>query len=141
MSTGSKKTWETRDTWRSLAFDSFQESGQWRYLVDLNPSYDIRYHPAAGTEIYTSGQTAGGKNQPSVSANPGTLVQVDTNLNLTRNPEMAKGDESPGYFPWSDAELYSERAGQYTAQALFSEHRINGYSLDSPQASSDSQLG
>jgi len=139
MSTGLKRTWRTGDTWRGVAYKYFQESGQWRYLLDLNPSFDIRYEPSESVEVQISGDTGRGKNQPSAAANPGTLVQVDTNLDLRRNSDTATTNELPGYFPWTNAEEYVERIGDYTAQALFGQDRTNGFSLDSPQASSDSQ--
>jgi len=139
MSRGLKKIWKSADVWRSVAYNYFQESGQWRYLLDLNPSFDIRYHPAPGVQVQISGNLGEGKNQPTVAANPGTLVQVDTNLDLRRSANITTTSEAPGYYPWSSAGEYTERLGDYTAQALLNQDRANGFSLDSPQASADTQ--
>ena len=139
MSTGLKRIWRTGDTWRSVAYSYFRESGQWRYLLELNSSYDIRYQPSPRVEIQVSGAVALGKSTPSQGGTPGTLKQVDINLDLRRDSAPSKADQSPGIFPWSSFEGYTERLGDYTAQAILNSHRTNGFGLDSPQASSDSQ--
>jgi hypothetical protein len=141
MSTGKKKVWSSRDSWRSVAFGLYRESGQWRYLLELNPSFDIRYQPAPGVELPVSGVVEEGKSTPKQGNNPGTLKQVDINLDLRRSSAMEKANQAPGIFPWATFEGYSERLGEYTALALLSPDRTNGFSLDSPQASSDSQRG
>ena len=141
MSTGKKTVWSSSDTWRSVAFDFYRESGQWRYLLELNPSFDIRYEPAPGVQLPVSGVVGEGKSIPKQGSTPGTLKQVDINLDLRRSSSMEKADQAPGIFPWATFEGYSERLGEYTALALLSPDRTNGFSLDSPQASSDSQRG
>ena len=141
MSTGKKKVWSSRDSWRSVAFALYRESGQWRYLLELNPSFDIRYEPAPGVQLPVSGIVGEGKSTPKQGNNPGTLKQVDINLDLRRSSSMEKANEAPGIFPWATFDGYSERLGEYTALALLSPDRTNGFSLDSPQASSDSQRG
>ena len=141
MSTGKKTVWSNGDTWRSVAFDFYRESGQWRYLLELNPSFDIRYEPAPGVQLPVSGVVGEGKSIPKQGSTPGTLKQVDINLDLRRSSSMEKADQAPGIFPWATFEGYSERLGEYTALALLSPDRTNGFSLDSPQASSDSQRG
>ena len=141
MSTGKKRVWTERDTWRGVAFKLYRESGQWRYLLELNPSYDIRYQPAPGVQLPVSGVVGEGKSIPRQGGSPGTLRQVDINLDLRRSSAMEKADQAPGIFPWATFEGYSERLGEYTALALLSPDRTNGFSLDSPQASSDSQRG
>ena len=141
MSTGKKKVWQERDTWRGVAYQYFRESGQWRYLLELNPSFDIRYEPAAGVQIPVTGIVARGKSTPKQGGLPGTLKQVDINLDLRRSSAPNGTTSSPGIFPWQSFEGYSERMGDYTAQALLMPDRTNGFAIDSPQASSDSQKG
>lgn len=141
MSTGLKRTWRTSDSWRGVAYTYFRESGQWRYLLELNPSFDIRYQPAVGVEIQVSGPVALGKNVPGNASTPGTLQQVDTNLDLRSSSQPTSADGAPGVFPWSTYGGYAERLGDYTAAALLGPDRTNGFSLDSPQASADTQRG
>lgn len=139
MSTGLKRTWRSGDTWRNLAYTYFRESGQWRYLLELNPSFDIRYQPSPGVEVVISGATALGKNQPAQVGAVGTLKTVDTNIDLRSSDTTAPGDVKPGVFPWDSFGGYSERLGDYTAAGLLSIDRANGFALDSPQASADTQ--
>ena len=141
MSTGLKRTWRTGDTWRNVAYTYFRESGQWRYLLELNSSYDIRYQPSAGVEVHISGDVALGKSTPSQGGAPGTLRQVDTNLDLRSGSQPSPGDQAPGIFPWTSFGAYSDRLGDYTASALLNRDRTNGFGLDSPQASADTQRG
>jgi len=141
MSEGLKRTWQSGDTWRNIAYTYFRESGQWRYLLDLNPSYDIRYHPSPSTEIQVSGRLGAGKTIPSQANSPGTLTQVDTALDLRASSQMSSSDQAPGIFPWDTSGEYTERLAEYTAAALLSPDRTNGFSLDSPQASADTQRG
>ena len=141
MSTGLKRTWRTGDSWRNVAYTYFRESGQWRYLLELNPSFDIRYQPNVGVEVQISGPVALGKNVPKQLGSVGTLKQVDTNLDLRSSSQPANGDQLPGIFPWSTMGDYTERLADYTAQSLLSSDRTNGFSLDSPQASADTQRG
>ena len=44
-----KKTWKIKNTWSSVAYEMFRDSREWRYLLKLNPSFDIRFKPAPGT--------------------------------------------------------------------------------------------
>ena len=141
MSTGLKRTWRTSDTWRKVAYAYFRESGQWRYLLELNPSFDIRYSPAPGVQIQASGEVGLGKSTPRRSSTPGTLQQVGTNLDLRGGTQPSAADEAPGIFPWDSFGGYAQRLGDYTAMALLSPDRTNGFSLDSPQASSETQRG
>ena len=141
MSTGLKRTWRTGDTWRNVAYTYFRESGQWRYLLELNSSFDIRYVPAPGVEVQISGEVGLGKSTPRLSSTPGTLQQVDTNLDLRGGTQPSSADEAPGIFPWDSYGEYAQRLGDYTAGALLGPDRTNGFSLDSPQASSETQRG
>ena len=141
MSTGLKRTWRVSDTWRNVAYTYFRESGQWRYLLELNPSFDIRYVPAPGVEIHVSGEVGLGKSTPRLSSTPGTLQQVGTNLDLRGGTQPSPADAAPGIFPWDSFGEYAQRLGYYTASALLSPDRTNGFSLDSPQASSETQRG
>ena len=56
-----KRQWTQRDRWNTLAFREYRDSREWRYLLALNPSYDIRYKPAPGVMIHTSGSIGAGK--------------------------------------------------------------------------------
>lgn len=141
MSKGVKRTWRSKDSWRSLAYRFFRDTRDWRYLVELNPSYDIRYEPAPGVGIFVSGDTGEGKNNPSNANTPGLLIQPDVNLDLRTSAIENSGPQEESIFPWDRFEDYVNRLGDYTAMSLLSQDRTNGFSLDSPQATQDTQRG
>jgi hypothetical protein len=136
-----KRIWKDRDFWRTVAFKEYRDSREWRYLFALNPSYDIRYRPAAGVPIYTSGYVGADTKTPERSGLAGILKSPDMNLAKMMADQDAIVQNDPTYFPWSSIDSYADRMGQYTATSLLSPDRTNGYSLDSPQAFSDSQRG
>ena len=140
MSTGLKRNWRNGDEWRSVAFTVYRDSREYRHILDLNPSFDIRSIPAPGVVINVSGITGPDKPQPYPVGQPGTLQQVDTNLNLTAGSVVAPSSTERSIFPWADPNLYVNRLGDYTAAALLSPDRTNGFSLDSPQANRDTQI-
>ena len=142
MSYGEKRVWQPTDTWTKVAFGRYLDSRQWRALLELNPSYDIRYHPSSGTTVNLTGIDSQGKILSGKSASQGTLTQVGLNLDL----RFTKSATTPGLqpdtvFPWDSVVDYTNRVGQYTAMSLLAPDRTNGFSLDSPQASSDTQRG
>ena len=142
MSVGEKRVWQQRDTWTSVAYGRYLDSRQWRALLELNPSYDIRYQPSPGTSINLTGIDDQGKILSGKSASQGTLTQVGLNLDLrfTRSA-TTPGLQPDTVFPWDSVVDYTNRMGQYTAMSLLAPDRTNGFSLDSPQASSDTQRG
>lgn len=143
MKTPNRRVWRSGDTWRNVAFKYFQDSREWRYLLELNPSYDIRFEPSPTTSINIDAQSFGqqGKNRPRNAAAPGRLVQLDVNLNLSGGVGSSTNQRSQqtGIFPWETFEDYANRVGDYTGLALLTPDRTNGFSLDSPQATSDTQ--
>ena len=132
-------TWQNGDEWRTLAYNYYKDSRTYRYLLELNPSFDIRSIPAPGVVVHVGGKLGPGKNEPSQASIPGTLQQVDTNLDLRAGSDVVPNSVQVGIFPWDTAGEYSDRLGQYTAAALLAPDRTNGYSLDSPQANRDTQ--
>ena len=140
MKTGDRRVWRNTDKWRSVAYLYFGDSRQWRFILEENPSYDIRYHPSPGTVININSESSRGKITPGGSNSPGLLIQPDANLDL-RGPRSTTQAESQqtGIFPWDNAVDYANRLGEYTAMALLSPDRTNGFSLDSPQADADTQ--
>lgn len=136
-----KRIWKDRDFWRTLAFKEYRDSREWRYLLALNPSYDIRYRPAAGVPIYTSGYIGAGKKVPERSGAAGLLKSPDMKLDKMLGSQTASTHPDAMFFPWASVDTYADRMGEYTATSLLSPDRTNGYSIDSPQAFSDSQRG
>ena len=138
MKTGDRRVWRNTDKWRNVSYLYFGDSREWRSLLDLNPSFDIRYLPAPGVVINTDSKQ--GKTSLGGAITPGLLAQPDTNLDL-RGPRSTTQAESQqtGIFPWDSAVDYANRLGEYTAMALLSPDRTNGFSLDSPQADADTQ--
>ena len=137
-----RRKWEPQDRWYSVAYREFRDSREWRYLLELNPSYDIRYHPGPGVPINTGGFIGSGEKTPvSTSGTPGLLKMPDTNLQLMIEGAPNNDTRQPSYFPWSSADMYIDRLGDYTAAAILGRDRTNGFCIDSPQAGSDSQRG
>lgn len=141
MNYGEKRVWHAKDTWRNVAFRRYFDSREWRRLLEINPSYDIRYEPHPGTTINLTGRDNQGKIKSGGKASKGTLAQVGTNLDLTASPSSNPDSVKAEIFPYDKYSDYTNRLGQYTAMALLAPDRTNGYSLDSPQAQSDSQRG
>ena len=134
-----KRNWRNGDEWRTLAYTYYRDSRTYRYILELNPSFDIRSIPAPGVVVYVGGEVGPGKYKPSQASLPGTLQQVDTNLDLRAGSETLPRSLQTSIFPWDSAVEYSDRLGSYTAAALLAPDRTNGYSLDSPQATRDTQ--
>jgi hypothetical protein len=135
--TGKTRVWKIGDTWNKLAYAYYGDSREFRTLVDLNPSYDIRVFPAQGVPIYVEGsQGSQGKSPVGNSVgSPGTLSQLSTALNLGgSNPLVENEQVAAAIFPWDNFEDYAARLSQYTAFSLLERDRVNGYSLDSPEA-------
>ena len=144
MSFGDKRVWQQKDTWRGIAYGRYRDSREWRSLLELNQSYDIRYQPAPGTVINTTGVTSQGKTTSgSRNVQNGTLTQVGTNLNLrfTAATPTNLASQEGSFFPWDSEVDFVDRLGQYPAMALLASDRTNGFCLDSPQATSDTQRG
>lgn len=135
-----RRTWTERDTWRSAAYRGFRDSREWRYLLAINPTYDIRYHPAPGLKFNTIGPVKPSIKAPSAAGPSGLLKTVGTNLDLRseQNTDNSQALQA-SIWPWSSAELYVERLGDYTGSALLNKDRTNGYCIDSPQASGNTQ--
>ncbi len=140
MKTGDRRVWRNTDKWRNVAYLYYGDSREWRLLLEQNPSFDIRYLPAPGVVINVNSKSQQGKTNFGGAPNPGLLAQPDTNLDL-RGPRSTTQAESQqkGIFPWDNAVDYANRLGEYTALALLSPDRTNGFSLDSPQADADTQ--
>ena len=137
-----RRNWRPQDRWYSVAYHEFRDSREWRYLLALNPSYDIRYHPAPGVPINTRGYVGANIKTPIASDTPGVLRNPDLNIGVLFEDDPAQNlTREVSYFPWSSADGYIDRLGDYTATALLTNDRTNGYALDSPQSSSDSQRG
>lgn len=143
MSRSQKKTWRVSDTWRKLGYLYYNDSREFRRVIDINQSFDIRTEPAQGVEIYTSfdgvSKSASTNNG---TASQGTLSQADIALDL-RNPTNTTNlsETSVAIWPWDSYSGYVNRLAQYSAPALLDRDRVNGFSLDSPQANGESQRG
>lgn len=141
---GRTRTWSQGDSWNKLAYAYTGDSRNFREILEYNESFDIHNKPAIGVPVFVTGPNGEtGKNTSSTAAgSPGTLNQLDTAINFspdTANPE--KVDIASAIFPWDTLDNFTERLSEYTAYAALKRDRINGYGLDSPQASSDTQRG
>jgi hypothetical protein len=137
MSTGLKRVWGAGDSWRVLGYLYYRNSLEYRQLIGLNPSFDIRTLPAPGVEINASGQIGSGAPEPDLLGPGGQLMAADTTIDLTKgfNTSPYPQSQDSTIFPWKDFGTYTNRLGQYTAAALLDTDRTNGMMLDSPQAS------
>ena len=137
------RTWKERDRWNTVAYKTYRDSREWRHLLELNPQYDIRFRPAASVDIIVEGPVEASKKQPGGFGTPGLLRGTDTNLDLRGGYDdlttYQTESQTEGIWPWSNEDLYIDRLGEYTAAGLFGTERFNGYMLDSPQASNDTQ--
>tara|TARA_R110002012_G_scaffold109818_1_gene253994 strand:+ start:119 stop:538 length:420 start_codon:yes stop_codon:yes gene_type:complete len=134
-----KVNWRNGDEWRTLAYEYYRDSRTYRYILALNPSFDIRYIPSPGVVVNVGGDVGPGEYKPSQASIPGTLQQVDLNLDLRAGPEVAPTSVQNSIFPYDTLPVYADRLGQYTAAAILAPDRTNGYSLDSPQVGRDTQ--
>lgn len=138
------KIWAEGDTWGKLAYETYLDSREFRALLDLNESFDIRTQPAQGVNIFVTPPPGVPAGITSIGATslPGTLQQMDVNIDLrgsTTTPDET--GVSASIFPWRTLQGYTDRLARYTAFSLFERDRVNGFSLDSPQATSDTQRG
>ena len=133
------RKWQSRDFWRTVAFKEFRDSREWRFLLALNPSYDIRYRPAAGVPIVTSGDIGAGEVTPEPRGRSGILKSPGMTLEPVINPQSPLQVNVEPYFPWDSQDEYNDRLGDYTAAGILGRDRSNGWSIDSRQARSDTQ--
>ena len=135
------RTWQSRDHWRTLAYREYRDSREWRHLLALNPSYDIRTQPAAGVGVMVTGELGAGEPVPSLAGKRGMLKAPGMTLEpLTGSRNLFETTE-PLHFPWDSEAEYMDRLGAYTGMALMARDRTNGFGIDSRQAFSDSQRG
>ena len=134
-----KRNWRNGDEWRKLAYTYYRDSRSYRYILALNPSFDIRSIPSPGVVVNVGGELGPGEYKPSQASIPGLLQQVDLNLDLRAGTDVAPTSVQNSIFPYDSFAVYADRLGQYTAAALLAPDRTNGFSLDSPQANRDTQ--
>jgi hypothetical protein len=141
MSTGLKRNWTEGDTWRSVAYLYYRNSLQYKYLLALNPSFDIRYVPSPNVTVNATGEVFDGLKQPQalgpLQGAQGQLRTVDTVLNLSNTAGQAGNYPPVGtetIYPFNSYVNYADALGGYTAAALLDADRINGLMLDSDQA-------
>ena len=120
--------WQTGDTWRKVAYLYYNDSRQWRRILELNPSYTINEHPAHGVRIKVASGQAPNVQPP--RALRGTLQQTPTTLDLTTNQNNVTAKEGFDYWPWSSQDLAVRRMSTYPFQALLQPSDINGLTLE-----------
>lgn len=120
------RIWQEGDTWPKVAYLETFDSRNFRKLLRLNPSFDIRTHPAPGIPILVQ-SSVGIKNK-----GKGTLNQLDLSFDLRSGSQNSNVNVE--IFPWDSLEKFTNRLTEYTAASILQADRVNGYSLDSPQA-------
>lgn len=137
---GQTRVWQVGDSWNKIAYAYYGDSREFRQVLDLNQSFDIRTNPAQGVPIFITGPDGllGKSGQSGAAGAPGTLNQLSTALNLNGpNPNPEEPDIASAIFPWESLEAYTERLSEYTATSLLERDRINGYGFDSPEAAAN----
>jgi hypothetical protein len=142
---GRTRTWSKGDSWNKLAYAYLGDSRKFREIISYNESFDIRVEPTIGVPVFVTGPNGetGNISSSAPSGSPGTLNQLDTaiNFNPTADANPEKVDIASAIFPWDTLDEFTKRLNEYTAYAMLKRDRVNGYGLDSPQASSDTQRG
>ena len=137
---GKTRVWQTGDSWNKLAYAYYGDSREFRQILSLNGSFDIRTNPAQGVPVFLTGPSGilGKSGLNGAAGSPGTLNQLSTALNLNgTNPNPKEPDIASAIFPWTNLGDYTQRLSTYTAAGLLNRDRINGYGLDSPEASAN----
>lgn len=141
---GKVRVWQTGDSWNKLGYAYYGDSREFRRLIELNGSFDIRTNPASTVPVFITGPDGilGKTGSSDAAGAPWTLNQLSPALNLNgSNPNPEEQDIATAIFPWTSLDGFTERLSEYTAYSLLERDRMNGYGLDSPQASSDTQRG
>ena len=141
---GKTRVWQIGDSWSKLGYAYYGDSREFRYILELNSGFDIRINPASTVPIFITDSSGvlGKTTSSDAEGAPGTLNQLSTALDLSgsdENPEVQ--DIATAIFPWESLNEFTERLSEYSAYALLEKNRMNGYGLDSPQASLDTQRG
>ncbi len=106
------------DTWGKLGYlDSF-DSREFRRILELNPTYDIRSFPAVNLPVKIRGNSTEG-------TSVGTLIQTDGVLDLS----VSRSRDNPDFFPWSSQEEFDKRLIDYSPSSLSNPEELNGYKL------------
>lgn len=119
------RNWQEGDSWPKVAYLETFDSRNFRQILKLNPSFDIRTHPAPGVPIVVSKSGTG-------SRGVGTINQLDITLDLRRSNTNSNLRDS--IYPWETLSEFTARLSEYTAAGLLQVDRTNGFSLDSPEA-------
>ena len=127
------------DTWNGVAYTYYNDSREFRTVLQLNPSYDIRAYPAPGIPMLVLDSTGGITTVGSTASAVGSLIQPDQNVDLRAG---APSNVTPAtIFPWDTVEEYEARQADYTVSGLADVNRLNGFTLDTNQALSGNQSG
>lgn len=125
------------DTWNGVAYTYYNDSREFRTVLQLNPSYDIRYYPAPGIPMLVLDDTGGITTTGSSASAVGSLIQPDQNVDLRAGAPSNVTPES--IFPWDTVEQFTARQADYTPSGLAEVNRLNGFTLDTNQALTGNQ--
>ena len=111
-------TWSPGDTWRKVGYLTYQNSLDYRYVLEQNPEWNMTITPPVGTviQLQTGGASPGKLNMTSPFWDQPTEVQVQD------------------YFPFSDQAEYEAQIVKYSFYALVNNDQLNGYTADSEKA-------
>lgn len=112
-------------TWRKLGYLFFQDSLEYRAVLEQNPQWQMDKLPPIGAQLIITGssEVAGGLSQ-------GNFIFG-----------LPTGSESDKIFPYDTDEQYTAALNRYTLQGVVERETLNGISFDSIQAITGSQDG
>jgi hypothetical protein len=112
-------------TWRKLGYLFFQDSLEYRKVLEQNPQWTVTQLPPIGAQLRITGSagSAGGLSQ-------GNFVFG-----------LPVGSESDEIYPYDTREAYNAALNRYTLQGVVERQALNGISFDSTQAITGVQKG
>jgi phage baseplate assembly protein gpV len=108
-------------TFRKLGYLYYTNSLSYREVLEQNPQWKVTELPPIGAQIKVSANGAPG-------GVPGGLSQGSFIFGIP------SGEQRDVIFPFETEEDYTQALNRYTVQGVVDRERINGISLDSPQA-------
>ena len=105
-------------TWRKLGYQYYNNSLEYRAVLEENPQWNVTELPPIGAQILL----------PNPSSSGGSLKQAS----------LIQGAPTEGtldaIFPYDSYEEYRKSLNKYTLQGVLFRDKINGYSYDSTPA-------
>jgi hypothetical protein len=117
-------TWNPGDTWRKLGYFYYTNSLDYRSVIEQNPQWDVMTEPPMGAVLSLDVNDSRLNNSLSVSGFfPDVPDEADREL----------------IFPFEYRQQYESQAVKYSLYSLLNYDELNGYTQDTPQATTGIQ--